>query len=868
MLWPNPAAVREPYTPALTPDIAGIADALALLLGEGSVTELRVLHTRRGTVSGYFTDRERLARAASAWSGKAPGVYLVLNPVTPLLLARADNRTIPYARHTTADDDVLNRCWLPIDFDPLRPAGISATDAEHAAAITRARACRDWLITLGFPPAALVLADSGNGAHVLVRIDLPNDVASHALIRGCLQALDLRWSDAHVGVDQTTHNAARIWKLYGTLAAKGDSTADRPHRLAQILEGPAPDALVVAPRAALDQLAAMALPTPPARSTPGAASGPALDVERWLAEHGLGVQSTGPWQGGQKWVLAACPWNAAHQDRAACVVQFPTGAVAARCHHNSCAGRGWADLKGLFSSEPGATAAAAAAPRPSPITWPAPGPLPPLTPPAPTLPDALVPGPLRPWVCDTAARLAVPLEYIAVPAVVGLGAVVGRTVGILPKRRDDWVVVPNLWGGLIGRPGVLKTACVQEGMRPVRRLAAEAARTFTARAAADAATRAVLELQLAALKERGRSAAKKGASLADLTAEVTAVQEQVREASPVERRYLTQDATVEKLGELLLQNPHGLLVLRDELTGFLRTLDKPGREGDREFYLEAWNGNGEFTYDRIGRGTLHIPAVTISLLGSIQPGKLTAYVEGALTGGAGDDGLLQRLQLLVWPDEIGAWTNVDRWPDRAARAAAADIYAVLDGFDPLAVGVEAVDDHIPALRFAPAAQDLFDAWRAELEQRLRGADLLATPAFESHLAKYRSLMPSLALLFHLVTIVPAGEGGPVSLAAARLAAEWCDFLELHAWKVYAVELHGDAQAAHHLAAKLRAGQVQDGMPLREIHRAEWSGLRTPDRVDAAIASLQAIGWCVVEPLETGGRPSAVLRLNPALEQPR
>src|SRR5438067_2294124 len=76
-----------------------------------------------------------------------------------------------------------------------------------------------------------------------------------------------------------------------------------------------------------------------------------------------------------------------------------------------------------------------------------------------------------------------------------------------------------------------------------------------------------------------------------------------------ERRYWTQDSTVEKLGIRLQDNPRGLLIVRDELSGWLHGLEKQGREGDRQFYLEAWNGTGSFTVDRIERGTLHIPAL-------------------------------------------------------------------------------------------------------------------------------------------------------------------------------------------------------------------------------------------------------------------
>src|SRR3989442_8324348 len=196
-----------------------ITESFRLLLPPGAVTELRIPNTPRGTVSGHFSDFNKLAAEAGRWSGKAPGIYFTLNPVNTALLARAHNRLVEHAKQTTSDTDILRRCWLPLDFDPIRPAGISSTDAEPAAALARARECVAWLHSLGF--TAVIFADSGNGAHALVPIDLPNDAASTTLVKRCIEAVALRFSDDIVAVDLGVYNAARIWKVYGTLACKG-----------------------------------------------------------------------------------------------------------------------------------------------------------------------------------------------------------------------------------------------------------------------------------------------------------------------------------------------------------------------------------------------------------------------------------------------------------------------------------------------------------------------------------------------------------------------------------------------------------------------------------------------------------------------
>jgi hypothetical protein len=145
------------------------------------------------------------------------------------------NRLKERAEYTTADNNILRRRWLPIDLDPVRPAGISSSEQEHAAAVHRARTIADDMVKEWDRP---IIADSGNGAHLLYRIDLPNNQESLAFVCGALPELDRRYSDTAVKVDVTSANAARIWKAYGTVARKGDSIPGLPHRLSRILEVP------------------------------------------------------------------------------------------------------------------------------------------------------------------------------------------------------------------------------------------------------------------------------------------------------------------------------------------------------------------------------------------------------------------------------------------------------------------------------------------------------------------------------------------------------------------------------------------------------------------------------------------------------
>lgn len=498
--------------------------------------------------------------------------------------------------------------------------------------------------------------------------------------------------------------------------------------------------------------------------------------------------------------------------------------------------------------------------------WPTLSNLPSSLPQAPSLPTELAPKPLQSWLCDAADRAQIPLEFIAAPAIVALSSVLGRSIGIYPKKHDDWLVTPNLWGALVGRPGVLKSPAIAEALKPLRRLSAEAQEEFKITATNAQAGADIIKAEISALQGRAKKdAGKNDKSNQEATqADLANLYRSAESAEVHEKRYIVNDTTTEKLGELLNQNPRGLLLIRDELTGWLRSMDKMGRENDREFYLEAWHGSGGFDVDRIGRGTTHIPELCLSVFGSIQPGKMKHYVQGALHGGFADDGLLQRLQMVVWPEIDSPWVNVDRSPDISARDKVAEIFRALDTANPSDFGAEIHDEAIPAMRFDPDAQELFYEWWTELEQRLRSSEMEGTPAFESHIAKYRSLMPSLALVFHLTSVVSGEARGPVSLDAAKLASTWCEFLEKHAKKIYAPELNADLTAAHDLIEKIRAGVIEEGTKIREIYRRQWSGLNTPETVWDGLRVLELHSLVKVEHVQTEGRPADIIHIHPDL----
>lgn len=349
-------------TPAkVAPDVQMIADAIHVLAGSDDVIEIRALVPRgkKHTDAGYFDaqHRQQAAEAAARLNAAGAAVYLNLNPIDSQLLARYANRIESWVNDTTTDANVIGRRWLPIDFDPRRPKGTSATDEQLTLALTRAQTCRDYLRELGWPDP--IEAESGNGAHLLYPINLPNDDTSRDAIKAVLAALGNLFDDEKVSVDQTVFNAGRIWKLYGTVANKGDPTTFAPWRLSRIVNAPTRDRLLT-----LDAMQALEGPSKPVkvalmpaapaadRSAPSGTWGrPSFDLDAFLAR--LGIAATHDrHEGRDRYRLDRCPFNPEHGRGEAAIFRAASGALGFKCQHDSCAGKKWQDVRTLVDGPP------------------------------------------------------------------------------------------------------------------------------------------------------------------------------------------------------------------------------------------------------------------------------------------------------------------------------------------------------------------------------------------------------------------------------------------------------------------------------------------------------------------------------------
>jgi len=483
-----------------------------------------------------------------------------------------------------------------------------------------------------------------------------------------------------------------------------------------------------------------------------------------------------------------------------------------------------------------------------------PMPLPPELLPVPPFPVNALPDALRPMVEDVVELMNCPPDYVAMPALVGAASLVARKgLAIRPKALDcDWTVVPNLWGLIVGPPGAMKTPALKHALAPLNHLEAKAYQQFQADCKQHRVEAIAAEMREKAVRKQIEDRLKK-----DATADIAPLLMSVVELEQIPRpRYILNDATYEKLGEVLVQNPGGVLVVRDEMRGFLQHLGREEQVVARAFFLTGWSGGG-YTFDRIGRGTISIPDVRISMIGAIQPGPLQSLIRQA-QGGAIDDGLVQRF-LISHPDIPRDWKYVDREPNTKARRAMTEAFRRLDTMS--AAGMAAQQDrgfdgeptgpHI--LRFDAAAQELFVEWHSEFE---RGMPNEEAPIFEAVLAKFRHHMPALALTLHALD----GGIGPVGRVAALRAFELTDYFVEHARRAHGGGRSATVRAAKALMEKLRRGLLEAPFTVRGVHTKGWTGLATATEAQDAVDLLCASGWLLEQDVRhgsAGGRPTTI-----------
>lgn len=437
-----------------------------------------------------------------------------------------------------------------------------------------------------------------------------------------------------------------------------------------------------------------------------------------------------------------------------------------------------------------------------------PVPLPAGLPPVNTLLPEMLPDAIRGYVMDVSTRQQCPPDYCAVAAIVALSGVLGRKALLHPKQNDKgWVVTPNQWGALIGGPSAMKSPALKAMTFPLEMIEADLREKYENAVAEYEFDSELIEIERAAAKRKAKKKTEEG--------DREGARQELRKVKSATGpgaldRLVINDATVEALGERLNENPNGLILVRDELAGWLAKMNYEEYAADRAFYLECFNGDGRYTYDRIGRGTIHIQHCNLSIVGGIQPSKIAPIVKGAVNG-VGDDGLIQRFQLAVWPDPLNGWQWIDRPADVYRKERYLEVFKCLHALEPNDATGEPT-----CWRFTSEAQLKFINWMEELHTEVVKGDLPSILA--SHLLKMPKTIGGLALLFAIID----GDHNQVGQDSTDKALAWASYLRSHAERLYSVVSDVGIVGANLIYS--RRDKLPDPFTLRDVQRKQWTGL--------------------------------------------
>ncbi|WP_051542747.1 YfjI family protein [Thiothrix lacustris] len=449
----------------------------------------------------------------------------------------------------------------------------------------------------------------------------------------------------------------------------------------------------------------------------------------------------------------------------------------------------------------------------------------------------LLPESVRGFVIDAADRMQCPIDFLAVTAMVAAGSLVGRKVLMKPKQLDDWKLAPNLWGAVIGRPSAMKSPAISAALQPLRNIEQEMKISHNKEIEQIEIQKAMIEAGAEERKKQMKVASKNK----DVTLAAAIMAEGKAPEAPALPRLSVNNSTIEKLGELLAKTNNGLLMERDELAGWLAKLG--GKDGgeDRAFYLELYDRLSPYAFDRIMRGTVMIEHPILSIIGGIQPSKIAGVVRGAVSGES-DDGLIQRFQLMAYPDNEESFSYRDRVPDQRAYAA---YMGVMRGLSELPMP----DRESKIWGFTETAQPLFVEWYSDTMTRARSSDM--PNALESHMTKMGKPISALALLLELLD---GGASGAVGEVATMRALGWAEYLESHAKRVYSSGTASATAAAKTILAN--KSKLPDVFTMRDVYRKGWKGV-TEEITEDALDLLIDCNYLMASTTETraNGRPT-------------
>lgn len=472
------------------------------------------------------------------------------------------------------------------------------------------------------------------------------------------------------------------------------------------------------------------------------------------------------------------------------------------------------------------------------------------------LDDDCLPKVLTDWLRPASKVIGCPFDFLVLSAVIMVGSLIGSRLRLKPLQHSDWFVVPNLYGGCVGLPSTKKTPALDETRKPILELQAAARKEY-----ADKKTDYDIEARFYE-KESARHL-KESESAEDYK---TKLKLSTKPEEPTLRRFETNDITTPKLAHFLAENPNGILQTRDELTGWLKSLEADYDLNARSFILELWKGAISYTQARVGNGEIQIQSGTLSIIGGIQPSKLQRYIAEAYSFDNAD-GLPQRFSF-AYPD-----TN-----ERSEKPTEADYRAMQKGFNRAneickliaeynfnGKVIGANGDRFHIVKFNSEAQAVVDEWQTDTESEAENLQI-EDEAFSSYLYKLPKSCFAIALIFHCLENIDGGIfPDEITLETALKAIAYTEVLTTHARRVFALGENQIFSLAQILIGKIKKGDLEQGFTIREVMRKQWSGLKSKDTVQDVIGLLIDYSYLLELPTSGEGRPTVKYAFHPSLK---
>lgn len=325
-----------------------------IFVGDGNFTEVRILG--RFQYSGYFKDFDNLARQLEPYTEMdEEQIYFVLNQIDDSVYGRPQcEKFLKSVKVSTNDNDIISRRFVMCDFDPCRKSSTNSSDEEYQYALDRAKDVYYFLKEQGFEDC--IICSSGNGIHLDLKVELPNDEETTEIIKGFFKYMGSRFSDDKVEFDEKNYNLARLCKCYSTVSKKGANIPARPWRQSKILYVPK-----VLKNTPIERFKALANLVPKEDPKPipqrfyqrTFGESQPFDLQTWLTQHGITFREKK--SGGTTiYELEYCPWVDSHSDRKkwdSALFQDSDGKITFNCTHSHCKDKTWFDFRTFYEPD-------------------------------------------------------------------------------------------------------------------------------------------------------------------------------------------------------------------------------------------------------------------------------------------------------------------------------------------------------------------------------------------------------------------------------------------------------------------------------------------------------------------------------------